>query len=86
MSELTSTKERGSVKRKEYYQYAVSYKPTIKGRHKLHIKVMGEHIKESPFSMAAKSPVEKLGLVLVIKSLSAMNGPMGIVINQPEWE
>ena len=80
VSELTGTKERGIVKRKEHYQYEVSYKPTIKGRHKLDIKVIGEHIKGSPFSVAAKSPVEKLGLV--IKSLSVMNGPMGIVISQ----
>ena len=81
VSELTGTKARGSVERKEQGQYEVSYKPTIKGRHKLHIKVMGEHIKGSPFSVAVKSPVEKLGSA--IKSLNETTcSPMGIVISQ----
>ena len=82
VSELTGTKARGSLERREQGQYEVSYKPTIKGRHKLDIKVMGEHIKESPFRVAAKSPVDKLGLVIKSLGARAMNGPMGIVISQ----
>ena len=80
VSELTGTKARGSVERKEQGQYEVSYQPTIKGRHQLRIKVMGEHIKGSPFSVAAKSPVEELGLA--ITSVEDVLGPKGIVISQ----
>ena len=54
------------------------YKPTIKGRHQLHIKVMGEHINGS--SVAAKSTVEKLGSA--IESLDETTTPMEIVISQ----
>ena len=80
VSELTGTKAKVSVERKEQGQYEVSYKPTIKGRHKLHIKLMGEHIKESPFSVAAKSPVEKLGSA--IKSINGLKSPVDIAISQ----
>ena len=34
-----------SVKKKEASQYEISYQPTSRGRHQLHIKVKGEHIK-----------------------------------------
>ena len=80
VSELTGTKARGRVEREEQGQYEVSYQPTIKGRHQLHIKVIGEHIKGSPFSVAARSPVEKL--VSAITSIDEINRPMGIVISQ----
>ena len=41
-------------------QYKISYQPTIEGRHQLHIKVEGEHIKGSPFPITVKLPVKKL--------------------------
>ena len=42
----------GSKKINEH-QYEISYQPTSRGRHKLHIKVEGEQIKGSPFSVIA---------------------------------
>ena len=57
--------------------YEISYQPTSRGRHQLHIKVEGEHIKGSPFN------------VTVLKTLGAteytidkLERPQGITFNQ----
>ena len=39
----------------------ISYQPTVKGRHQLHIRADGQHIRASPFRVTVKLPVEKLG-------------------------
>ena len=81
VSELTGTRARGSVERRGQSQYEVSYQPTIKGRHQLHIKVMGEHIRGSPHCVAVKkSPDEKLGTP--IRTIDLLNKPYGIALNQ----
>lgn len=66
VSEITATRIRGSIIRKADYQYEISYRPTIKGRHLLHIKVESQHIRGSPFSIAAKAPVTKLGIPILL--------------------
>ena len=81
VSELTGTTARGYVERRGQSQYEVSYQPTIKGRHQLHIKVMGEHIRESPHRVAVnKSPDEKLGTP--IRTIDLLNKPWGVALNQ----
>ena len=80
-SELTGTRARGSLERRGQSQYEVSYQPTIKGRHQLHIKVMGEHIRGSPHCVAVnKSPDEKLGTP--IRTIDLLSNPWGIALNQ----
>ena len=80
-SELTCTRARGSLERRGQSQYEVSYQPTIKGRHQLHIKVMGEHIRGSPHRVAVnKSPDEKLGTP--IRTIDLLSNPWGIALNQ----
>ena len=64
VSQITATKASCSVVRRES-QYEISYQPTIKGRHQLHIRVEGKHIRGSPFSVAVKLPAEKLGIKLL---------------------
>ena len=72
VSEITGTKTRGSVeKKRQSNEYEISYQPTIKGRHQLHIKVEGQHIRGSPFSVSARSPVEKLGTAIL--TISGVN-------------
>ena len=61
-------------------QYEISYQPTIKGRHQLHIKVQGQHIRGSPFSVAVKSPVEKLSTPFL--TMCGVKRPWGVAINQ----
>jgi DNA-binding beta-propeller fold protein YncE len=80
LSEISSTRTRCSVERRGQSQYEISYEPTIKGRHQLHIKVQGQHIQGSPFSVAVKSPVEKLGTPIL--TLGGVKGPWGVAINQ----
>ena len=48
VSEITGTRVSCSVERRGQIQYEISYQPTIKGRHQLHIKVKGQHIRGSP--------------------------------------
>ena len=80
VSEITGTRANCSVERRGQSQYEISYQPTIKGRHQLHIKVQGQHIRGSPLSLAAKSPVEKLGdLILTIDEIGF---PGGVTVNQ----
>ena len=82
VSELTGTRTRGSIERTGQSQYKISYQPTIKGRHQLHVKVEGQHIRGSPFTITAKSPAEKLGTpILTIKGVTT---PFNVAINQRE--
>ena len=79
-SESMSKKTKCVVKKTEASQYEISYQPTSRGRHQLHIKVEGEHIKGSPFPVNVKLPVQKLGTP--IKTISGVNFPWGVVVNK----
>ena len=79
VSELTGTTTQGSIERLGQGQYEIRYQPIIKGRHQLHIKVEGQHIRGSPFSTSAKLPLEKLGTPFL--TLEELNFPCGITIN-----
>ena len=80
VSEITGTRASCSVERRGQSQYEISYQPTIKGRHQLHIKMKGQHIRGSPFSVAVKSSVEKLGTP--IRTIGGVRRPWGVAINQ----
>ena len=80
VSEITGTRASCSVERRGQSQYEISYHPTIKGRHQLHIKMEGQHIRGSPFSVAVKLPVEKLGTRIL--TIGKMKEPSGVAINQ----
>ena len=80
VSEITGTRASCFVERRGQSQYEISYQPTIKGRHQLHIKVEGQHVRGSPSSVAVKSPVEKLGTPIL--TLGGVRKPWGVEINQ----
>ena len=80
VSEITGIGASCNVQRSGQSQYEISYQPTIKGRHQLHIKVQGQHIRGSPFSVAVKSPVEKLGTPIL--AIGGVDRPWGVAINQ----
>ena len=82
VSEITGFKVSGVLERGEDGQYEISYQPTIKGRHQLHIKVAGQHIRESPFSVAVTSPVQDLGAP--IWTINEVKGPCSVAINKDE--
>ena len=79
VSEITGTRASCSVERRGQSQYEISYQPTIKGRHQLHVKIHGQHIRGSLLSLAAKSPVEKLGDSIL--TIDGVNGAYGIGFN-----
>ena len=79
-SELTGKTTEGRIIGKERGRYQISYKPVIKGKHQLHIKVEGNHIKGSPFPVLVKMPVEKLGCFM--HTIESINSPYGVTINQ----
>ena len=80
VSEVTGEKIDCSVKKTEASQYEISYQATSRGRHQLHVKVEGEHIKGSPFPVTVKLPVKKLGTPF--KTISGVKWPWGVAVNQ----
>ena len=79
VSEITGTTVKGSVKKKKHCKYEFSYQPTIKGRHKLHVKVKDQHVRGSPFTVVAKLPVERLGIPIL--TLGKVARPWGVAVN-----
>ena len=73
VSEITLATVRGILERRGQSQYEISYQPTIKGRHQLHIKVEDQHIRGSPFHVAVKLPIEKLSTPIL--TIGSVKGP-----------
>ena len=80
VSKLSGTATHCSIERTGQSQYEINYQPTIKGRHQLHVKVEGQHIRGSPFTISAKSSVEKLGIPIL--TLHGVKEPWGVAVNQ----
>ena len=80
VSETTGEKKVCSVKATGDSRYEIRYQPASRGRHQLHIKVEGDHIKGSPFPVTVKLPVKKLGTP--IKTISGVKGPWGVAVSQ----
>ena len=71
---------KGAVQKKEKNKYTISYQPTHRGRHQLHVKVEGVPIRGSPFAVIAKLPIQNLGTP--IKTIGGLNRPWGVAVNQ----
>ena len=80
VSEITGFRVIGNIERRGQNQYEIGYQPTVKGNHQFHVKVEGQHIKGSPFSVAVKLPVEKLGNPIL--TIDQVDGPCGVAVNQ----
>ena len=79
-SESMRKKTKCVVKKTEASQYEISYQPTSRGRHQLHIKVEEEHIKGSPFPVVVNLPIQKLGTPT--KIIGGLKLPWGVAINK----
>ena len=80
VSEITGATATGSFKKLEgQNRYQISYQPTIKGRHQLHISIQGQPIRESPFCPAVTSSIANLGAP--IHTIAGVRCPYGIAIN-----
>ena len=80
VSEITGATTTCDVQRKGQSSYEISYQPTVKGMHQLHIKAEGHHIRGSPFSTAVRSKVENLGTP--IWTYTMREKPLNVAINQ----
>ena len=80
VSEITGTTVRGNVERRGQDKYEISYQPTMKGRHQLHIKIKHQHIKGSPFIVMVKLPVNELGTPFL--TIGEVRGPWGVAVNK----
>ena len=68
---------KAAIQKKEKNKYTISYQPTHRGRHQLHIKVEGIPIRGSPFTVAAR-----LEIGSPIKTIDGLNQPWGVAVNQ----
>ena len=80
VSEITGSRVIGNVERRKENQYEIEYRPTVKGKHQLHVKVESQHIRGSPFSVSVKLPVEKLGNPIL--TIDRAKRPCGVAVNQ----
>ena len=71
---------KAAVQKKEKNKYTISYQPTHRGRHQLHIKVEGVSIRGSPFGVVARLSIQKLGTP--IRTIGGLNRPWGVAVNQ----
>jgi tripartite motif-containing protein 2/3/tripartite motif-containing protein 71 len=73
----TSEKIECLVEKTNINQYEIGYQATSRGKHQLHIKVEGEHIKGSSFCITA---IKKLGTP--VKIINGVKGPWSLAVNQ----
>ena len=79
VSESTGQSTRCALKRTTIDCFEISYTPTQRGRHHLHIKIEDEHINGSPFSVTVMLPVHKLGTP--VKTITTVKHPWGVASN-----
>ena len=79
VSEITGFRVMGNIERRGQNQYKIGYEPTVKGQHQFHMKVEGQHIRGSPFSVAVKLPLEKLGHPIL--TMDRVKEPWGVAVN-----
>ena len=68
---------KAAVQMKAKNKYTISYQPTHRGRHQLHIKVEGMPIRGSPFAVIAVK-----NLSTPIRTIGGLNKPQGVAFNQ----
>ncbi len=80
VSDITGTRKWGSVERRGQSEYEIIFQPSIKGSHQLYIWVESQHIRGSPFPIAATSPVENIKVPML--TIGNLHGPYDVAINQ----
>ena len=87
IAEATGARSQYDLVRKDASDYIVTYRPSVQGRHLLHIKVAGQHVRGSPVKVAARTGAgaagnvfdKKLGVPVVT---SGLKNPWGVAINR----
>ncbi len=82
--ELTSENDtkiiEGSVRRIKDNQHKICYCPKSLGRHQLHIKVDGKHIRSSPFVVTVGISIKKFKTPVM--SITGLSNPWGVTVNK----
>ena len=82
----TAERRRCYVTHTEANEYKINYKLIDWGRHKLHVKVKGQHIKESPFTVAIKVGLTQLMCdppkTVPLRTITDINCPWGVAFNE----
>ena len=79
VSMINGTTVNGNIERRGPNEYEISYQPTIKGRHMLHIEVKDRSISGSPFPLNITSPAESFSTPIV--TTPEIRVPFGIAVN-----
>ncbi|XP_064385503.1 tripartite motif-containing protein 2-like isoform X2 [Halichondria panicea] len=79
-SKLTNKPTYCVVKERGKGEYEISYQPTVGGASEMIVRVGGEEVAGSPFPVAVKTPIDKLGTV--IKTINDLKSPWGVALNQ----
>ena len=80
ISKITDKATNCVVKERGKGEYEISYQPTVGGASELIVRVGGEEVAGSPFPVAVKTPIDKLGTV--IKTINDLKTPYGVALNQ----
>ncbi|XP_064384350.1 E3 ubiquitin-protein ligase TRIM71-like [Halichondria panicea] len=80
VSKLTNKTTKCAVKERGQGEYEISYQPTVGGASELIVRVGGEEVEGSPFPVAVKTPIDKLGTV--IKTINDLKSPRSVALNQ----
>ncbi|XP_064384470.1 tripartite motif-containing protein 2-like [Halichondria panicea] len=80
ISKITDKTTKCVVNERGKGEYEISYQPTVGGASKLIVRVGGEEVAGSPFPVAVKPTIDKLGTV--IKAINDLKTPYGVALNQ----
>ena len=80
ISKITDKATKCVVKERGKGEYEISYQPIVGGASELIVRVGGEEVAGSPFPVAVKTPIDKLGTV--IKTINDLKRPYGVALNQ----
>ena len=80
ISKITDKATKCVVKERGKGEYEISYQLTVGGASELIVRVGGEEVAGSPFPVAVKTPIDKLGTV--IKTINDLKKPFGVALNQ----
>ena len=74
---ITAERTNCDVKSTKSGEYEISYRPTHRGRHQLHIKVSDQLIRVCPFTVVAKGEIGA-----PIRTITGLKCPWGVAVNE----
>ena len=85
-AELVCCSDNAIIKRPVRWEgdgkYEIQYQPVTRGRHQLHVRINGKSIKDSPYTMVARPPLQSLGKP--VRTFTKLQKPWGIATDSKE--